>query len=84
MGAKDSQHSWKWTVVKERKLLVISYLKKDIFQYRNNIDNIFQYRNNIDKLMEKLVLLENIDFTLTRNGKFISEIADHLLQAPTH
>ena len=53
---------------------MISYLKEDIFQYQNNLH----------KLMEKLLLLENIDFTLTRNGKLITEIVDHLLQAPTH
>ena len=34
--------------------------------------------------MEKLLLLENIDFTLTRNGNFITEIVDTLLQPPTH
>ena len=53
---------------------VISYLKEDIFQYRNNLD----------KQMEKLLLLENIDFTLTTNGKLITEIVYHLLQAPAH
>ena len=34
--------------------------------------------------MEKLLLRENIDFTLTWNGKFITEIVDHLLQPPTY
>ena len=53
---------------------MISYLKEDIFQYWNNLD----------KLMEKLLLQENIDFTLTWNSKFITEIVDHLLQPPTH
>ena len=53
---------------------MISYLKEDIFQYRNNLD----------KQMEKLLLLENIDFTLTTNGKLITEIVYHLLQAPAH
>jgi len=47
-------------------------------------EDIFQYRDNIDELTEKLLLLENVDFTLTKNGKFISEIEDHQLQPPTH
>ena len=46
-------------------------------------DNIFQYRDNIDELTEKLLLLENVDFTLTRNGGFITDIVNHQLQPPT-
>lgn len=46
-------------------------------------EDIFQYRNNIDELTEKLLLLENVDFTLSKNGKFITEIVNHQLQPPT-
>ena len=46
-------------------------------------DDIFQYRDNIDALTEKLLLLENVDFTLTRNGGFITDIVNHQLQPPT-
>ena len=43
-------------------------------------EDIFQYRNNIDELTEKLLLLENVDFTSTKNGKFITEIVNHQQQ----
>ena len=46
-------------------------------------EDIFQYRSNIDELTEKLLLLENVDFTLTKNGKFITEIVNHQVQPPT-
>ena len=46
-------------------------------------DDIFQYRDNIDALTEKLLLLENVDFTLTRNGGFITNIVNHQPQPPT-
>ena len=46
-------------------------------------EDVFQYRNNIDELTEKLLLLENVDFTLSKNGKFITEIVNHQLQPPT-
>ena len=32
---------------------------------------------NIDKLMEKFLLLENVDFELSTNGRMVTEMVDH-------
>lgn len=32
---------------------------------------------NIDELMEKFLLLENVDFELSTNGRMITEMVDH-------
>jgi len=62
-------------------------LEKDDKQYnvmanQNTISNyldedIFQYKDNVDELMEKLLLLENIDFELSTNGRMVTEMVDH-------
>lgn len=62
-------------------------LEKDDKQYnvmanQNTISNylnkdIFQYKDNVDELMEKLLLLENVDFELSTNGRIVTEILDH-------
>ncbi|RMX55317.1 hypothetical protein pdam_00025080 [Pocillopora damicornis] len=36
-------------------------------------EDIFQYRKNIDELTEKLLLLENVDFTLSKNERSIQQ-----------
>lgn len=47
-----------------------NYLNEDIFQYKDNVDG---------KLMEKLMLLEKVDFELSTNGsgRMITEMIDH-------
>lgn len=62
-------------------------LEKDDKQYnvmanQNTISNyldedIFQYKDNVDELMEKLLLLENVDFELSTNGRMVTEMVDH-------
>lgn len=62
-------------------------LEKDDKQYnvmanQNTISNylnkdIFQYKDNVDELMEKILLLENVDFELSTNGRIVTEILDH-------
>ena len=32
---------------------------------------------NVDKLMEKFLLLENVDFELSTNGRMVTEMVDH-------
>ena len=32
---------------------------------------------NIDELMEKFLLLENVDFELSTNGRMVTEMVDH-------
>ena len=32
---------------------------------------------NIDELMEKFLLLENVDFELFTNGRMVTEMMDH-------
>jgi len=61
--------------------------EKDDKQYnvmanQNTISNyldedIFQYKDNVDELMEKLLLLENVDFELSTNGRMVTEMVDH-------
>lgn len=62
-------------------------LEKDDKQYnvmanKNTISNylnkdIFQYKDNVDELMEKLLLLEKVDFELSTNGRMVTEMLDH-------
>ena len=62
-------------------------LEKDDKQYNvlanhttisNYLDeDIFQYKDNVDELMEKLLLLENVDFELSANGRMVTEMVDH-------
>ena len=62
-------------------------LEKDDKQYNvlanhttiNNYldEDIFQYKDNVDELMEKLLLLENVDFELSANGRMVTEMVDH-------
>lgn len=62
-------------------------LEKDDRQYsvmanQNTISNylsedIFQYKDNVDELMEKLLLLENVDFELSTNGRMLTQMVDH-------
>lgn len=42
-------------------------------------EDIFQYKDNVDELMEKLMLLEKVDFGLSTNGsgRMITEMIDH-------
>lgn len=42
-------------------------------------EDIFQYKDNVDELMEKLLLLEKVDFELSTNGsgRMITEMIDH-------
>ena len=40
-------------------------------------EDIFQYKDNVDELMEKLLLLENVDFELSTNGRMVTEMVDH-------
>lgn len=42
-------------------------------------EDIFQYKDNVDELMEKLMLLEKVDFELSTNGsgRMITEMIDH-------
>lgn len=41
-------------------------------------EDIFQYKDNVDELMEKLLLLEKVDFELSTNGsgRMITEMID--------
>ena len=32
---------------------------------------------NIDELIEKFLLLENVDFELSTNGRMVTEMVDH-------
>jgi len=40
-------------------------------------EDIFQYKDNVDELMEKLLLLQNVDFELSTNGRMVTEMVDH-------
>lgn len=40
-------------------------------------EDIFQYKDNVDDLMEKLLLLENVDFELSTNGRMLTQMVDH-------
>lgn len=48
-------------------LEISNYLNKDIFQYKDSVD----------ELMEKLLLLKNVDFELSTNGRMVTEMLDH-------
>ena len=47
--------------------VISSFLDKDIFNYKDDTDN----------LIEELLLLENIDFQLSHNGRLITKIHKH-------
>lgn len=47
--------------------VISSFLDKDIFNYKDDTDN----------LIEELLLLENIDFQLSQNGRLITKIHKH-------
>lgn len=55
-----------YTVVARSKVLDL-YFKEDISSYRSDQDS----------LIEKVLLLENIDFKLSSNGCFVVELKDH-------
>ena len=40
-------------------------------------EDILQYKDNIDDLTEKLLLLENVDFELSQNSKFVISMKAH-------
>jgi len=40
-------------------------------------EDILQYKDNIDDLTEKLLLLENVDFELSQNNKFLITMKAH-------
>ena len=44
--------------------------------------DIFEYKNDTDTLIEELLLLEDIDFHLSRNGKLITKLQNHQMENP--
>ena len=60
---KDNEQ---YTVVPHSRVLDL-YFKEDIPSYRNDQDRI----------IEKVLLLENVDFKLSSNGLFVVELKDH-------
>ena len=48
---------------------------QNISTYLN--EDIFRYKDNEDELTEKLLLIENVDFQLSTNGRMITEMVDH-------
>lgn len=40
-------------------------------------EDILQYKDNIDDLIEKLLLLENVDFELSQNNKLVITMKAH-------
>ena len=55
-----------YTVIAHSRVLD-SYFKEDISSYRNDQDSI----------IEKVLLLENVDFKLSSNGRLVVELKDH-------
>jgi len=47
--------------------IVVNFLQEDILQYKDNIDD----------LTEKLLLLENVDFGLSRSNKLVVNMKVH-------
>ena len=45
-------------------------------------EDIFYYKEDIDPLIERLLLLENVDFELSPNGKLIISMKEHADSAP--
>ena len=43
-------------------------------------EDVYKYKDNINALEEKLLLLENVDFTLATNARMITQIVDHQQQ----
>ena len=40
-------------------------------------EDIFSYRTDQDSIIEKVLLLENVDFKLSSNGCLVVELKDH-------
>ena len=60
---------------KENKQYNVNAYNKAITNFLK--EDIFLYKDNLDKLTEKLLLLENVDFRLSNNGKIVTEITSH-------
>ena len=43
-------------------------------------EDVYKYKDNVNALEEKLLLLENVDFTLATNARMITQIVDHQQQ----
>ena len=40
-------------------------------------EDIFNYREDTEPLIEKLLLLDSVDFQLSQNGKLVAKMQDH-------
>ena len=45
--------------------------------YSYFMEDIFSYRTDQDSTVEKVLLLENVDFKLSSNGRVVVELKDH-------
>lgn len=54
---------------KDDKKYTVMANQNTISNYLN--EDIFQYKDNVDELMLKLLVLENVDFELSTNGRMI-------------
>ena len=60
---------------KENKQYNVTAFKKATSSFLK--EDIFLYKDNLEQLTGKLLLLENIDFRLSNNGKVATEITSH-------
>ena len=60
---------------KDDKKYTVMANQNTISNYLN--EDIFQYKDNVDELMLKLLVLENVDFELSTNGRMITQIVNH-------
>ena len=54
---------------------VVTVFPKVLGQYLN--EDIYSYKHNTDDLVEKVLLLENIDFLLSLNKKLVNKMRAH-------
>jgi len=40
-------------------------------------EDVYNYNNKEDEIMERLLLLENVDFSLSQQGKLVTSIKKH-------
>ena len=66
MVPKENENIW------GDKQRVLWYFSKWPIEFSPELMNV-----NIDELMEKFLLLEDVDFELSTNGRMVTEMVDH-------
>ena len=69
-----------FTIEKEGKEYSVTAFPKVVSLFLEK--DIFEYKNDTDTLIEELLLLEDIDFHLSQNGKLITKLQNHQMENP--